>query len=90
MNMYETLTQYDPATTPSEPALATTWKSSKDKKTWTFTLRRGVTFHTGRPFNAQAAKAAIQRTKELHQAAAYDWDAVKSISTPTPRRSSST
>lgn len=84
MNLYETLTRYNPATKTIEPVLATKWKSSKDSKTWTFTLRRGVTFHTGRPFNAQAAKAAILRTKQLGQAAAYMWDAVKSISTPSP------
>jgi peptide/nickel transport system substrate-binding protein len=83
-NMYETLTKFDSKTQKIEPRLATSWKSSQGGKVWTFTLRKGVKFHTGRPFNAQAAKAAIQRMQKLNQAAAYAWTAVKSITTPNP------
>lgn len=36
------------------PGLATGWTLSKDRRTYTFTLRRGVTFHDGTPFNADA------------------------------------
>ncbi len=39
------------------PGLATDWEMSEDGKTWTFTLRQGVTFHDGEPWNAEAAKA---------------------------------
>jgi peptide/nickel transport system substrate-binding protein len=83
-NMYESLTRYDTATRTIEPLLATKWKQSKDGKTWTFTLRKGVTFHDGNPFTSQAAKAAIMRTKKLNQGAAYIWGAVTSIATPAP------
>src|SRR5262245_19066153 len=81
-NMYETLTRYDSKTQKVGPLLATKWSSSNGGKTWTFTLRKGATFHTGRPVTAQAAKAAIDRTMKLNQGAAYIWGAVKSISTP--------
>ncbi|HET9461503.1 MAG TPA: ABC transporter substrate-binding protein, partial [Gaiellaceae bacterium] len=37
-----------------EPALATEWEASEDGLAWTFTLREGVTFHDGEPFNAEA------------------------------------
>lgn len=37
-----------------EPALATSWTLSRDRKTYTFQLRRGVRFHDGTPFNADA------------------------------------
>jgi peptide/nickel transport system substrate-binding protein len=36
------------------PWLATSWKASDDQKTWTFTLKPGVTFTDGTPFDAQA------------------------------------
>jgi ABC-type transport system substrate-binding protein len=42
-----------------KPVLALSWDTSKDGKAITFKLRRGVTFHDGTPFNAQAAKANI-------------------------------
>lgn len=37
-----------------QPDLATAWKVAADNVTWTFTLRQGVTFHDGSPFNADA------------------------------------
>src|SRR5689334_14207511 len=82
--MYETLTHYDQATQTIEPELATSWTSSADAKTWTFHLRHGVSFHTGRPLTAQAAKAAILRTIKLAGGASYVWGAVKTIDTPDP------
>lgn len=41
------------------PVLATAWRGSDDARTWTFTLRRGVTFSNGRPFDADAVVAAL-------------------------------
>lgn len=42
------------------PDLATSWRSSTDKKTWTFTLRSGVKYHSGRVFTAEDAVENIQ------------------------------
>lgn len=84
-NVYETLTRYDAETTEVEPLLAESWETSEDGLTWTFTLREGVTFHTGRELTSEAAKAAIERTTELGEAAAYIWGAVKRIDTPDER-----
>jgi peptide/nickel transport system substrate-binding protein len=81
-NMYETLTRYNPVTHTVDPLLATSWSHSANGLTWTFQLRHGVRFHTGRLMTAQAAKAAILRTKKLGGGAAYIWGAVKSIDTP--------
>jgi peptide/nickel transport system substrate-binding protein len=78
-NIYESLTRYNPQTKKADPRLATSWTVSPDGKTWTFTLRQGATFHTGKPVDAAAAKAAIERTKKIHQGAAYIWDAVDKI-----------
>nr|WP_276582133.1 ABC transporter substrate-binding protein [Cellulomonas sp. RIT-PI-Y] len=81
-NVYESLTSYDSATETVEPRLATEWTSSEDGTTWTFTLRDDVTFHTGRPLDATAAKEALDRTIEKAGGAAYIWDAVDSIEAP--------
>jgi peptide/nickel transport system substrate-binding protein len=83
--IYETLTRYDAVTNKVMPALASAWTSSADGTTWTFTLRSGVTFHTGRAMDAAAAKAAIERTKTLGQGAGYIWGAVKTIEAKDPQ-----
>ena len=44
-----------------EPALATSWMVSEDGKTLSFTLREGVTFSDGTPFDAEAAKWNLER-----------------------------
>ena len=80
--MYETLTRYDATAHRVEPLLATSWSSADNGKTWTFHLRHGVHFHTGRLMTAQAAKAAILRTIKLGGGAAYVWGTVNSIDTP--------
>jgi peptide/nickel transport system substrate-binding protein len=82
--MYETLTRYNPVTHTLEPVLATSWSHSANGLTWTFQLRHGVYFHTGRLMTSRAAAAAILRTKKLGGGASYIWGAVKSISTPGP------
>ncbi len=82
-NMYETLTRYNPVTHQVDPLLATSWTHSSNGLTWTFQLRHGVYFHTGRLMTAQAARAAILRTKKLNGGASYIWGSVKSIDTPS-------
>lgn len=81
-NMYETLTRYDAATEKVRPLLATKWASSDGGRTWRFTLRHGVKFHSGRSMTAAAAKAAIDRTRKIGKGAAYIWSAVNTISAP--------
>jgi peptide/nickel transport system substrate-binding protein len=52
--MFEGLVGLKPGTTQLEPALATGWQASKNGLSWTFTLRKGVKFHDGTPFDANA------------------------------------
>ena len=44
-----------------EPRLSESWKISEDGKVWEFKLRKGIRFHNGEPFNAQAVKFSIDR-----------------------------
>ena len=44
-----------------QPALVTAWEVSEDGLEYSLTLREGVTFHDGTPFNAEAVKFNIER-----------------------------
>jgi len=83
-NIYETLTWWNPVTKKAAPRLATSWRSSADGRTWTFTLREGVTFHTGRALDATAVKESIERTVQRRTGAYYIWDAVSAIRADDP------
>ncbi len=61
VNIYEGLLKYAKDSTKLEPCLAESWKVSDDGLTYTFTLRKGVKFHDGTDFNAEAAKFNIER-----------------------------
>ena len=80
-NCYETLTFYNPPGSAEviSPKLATSWETSEDSTEWTFTLREGVTFQDGEPFNAEAVKSAIESTIELGAGASYIWSPVETI-----------
>ena len=61
-NVYERLIERD-LNDPSifVPRLAASLPGLIDETTWELTLRRGVSFHNGAPFNAAAAKYSIER-----------------------------
>jgi peptide/nickel transport system substrate-binding protein len=83
-NMYEQLTRYNSQTQQVEPLLATSWQHAPDGLTWTFTLRSGVKFHSGRAMTSDDVKASIDRTIKVNGGAAYIWGPVKSIDAPSP------
>jgi peptide/nickel transport system substrate-binding protein len=61
VNLYDGLVRFRDGTLEVEPALAESWEISDDGTVYTFRLRRGVTFHDGTPFNAQAVKFTFDR-----------------------------
>ena len=62
-NVYETLTKIKEDGSVA-PLLAESWDAAPDLKTYTFKLRKGVTFQNGEPFNAQAVKFSYERATE--------------------------
>jgi peptide/nickel transport system substrate-binding protein len=64
-NLGDRLYTYKPGTTEIAPQLATKLPEvSADGLTYKITLREGVTFHDGTPFNAEAMAFSIQRFAE--------------------------
>lgn len=53
------------------PWLAESWKVSPDGKTYTFTLRSGVKFHDGTPFDAAAVRASLDHVVDPKTKSAY-------------------
>ncbi len=60
MMVYETLIGFD-ADMRIVPRLAERWDVAADGVTWTFHLRRGIRFHDGTPFNAEAVRRNFAR-----------------------------
>lgn len=46
-----------------KPQLAESWEISPDGKTYTFKLRKGVTFHDGEAFDSSVAKFSLDRAR---------------------------
>jgi peptide/nickel transport system substrate-binding protein len=64
MPVYDRLIHYEESGA-LVPGLATDWTFSEDGLTLTLSLRDNVVFHDGTPFNAEAAKANLERGKTV-------------------------
>jgi len=80
---------YDTLVEPDEngklvPALAESWSVSQDSLTWTFALRKGVTFHNGDPFTSADVRATLERVVDEATASpsASEFAVISGISTP--------
>ena len=58
-SLFNGLVRYSPADWTPQPDLAEKWEVSKDGLTWTFHLRKGVTWHDGKPFTADDVKFSL-------------------------------
>lgn len=63
-NIFDTLLDYADDSMIVQPALAEDWKISDDGLKYTFHLRKGVKFHDGTDFNAEAVKFNFDRWKD--------------------------
>ena len=81
---YEHLVSYKGASTGIQPALARSWSSSNDGKTWTFHLATGHTFSDGSPVNAAAVKFSFDRLLKINQGPAGSFTEVVRVEAPNP------
>jgi peptide/nickel transport system substrate-binding protein len=86
-HIYDRLLDRDAKTLRPKPMLATSWKTVNDT-TWEFTLRRGVKFHNGEPFDAQSVKATfdymLDPASKSHYATPAYWKPVKEVQIVDP------
>ncbi|WP_108482673.1 ABC transporter substrate-binding protein [Oceaniglobus ichthyenteri] len=72
-NVYGKLVNFDATDLESGygPDLAESWEVSEDGKTITFTMREGVTFHSGNPVTAEDAEFSLRRAVILNKTPAF-------------------
>ena len=71
MLILESLFFQNPETNKIEPLLGLSMKESADRKSWTIKLRKGVKFHDGTPFNADAVAFIYNRILDKKNKARY-------------------
>ncbi len=85
--MYEYLTNYDPGDAHAVPALATGWKSSPDKLTWTYTIRSDSKWSDGERVTAQDAAWTFEKMMTDEGAATANGSFVgnfREVTAPSP------
>ena len=82
--LYDTLVTQDYANT-VRPGLAERWTVSPDGKTYTFTLRAGVRFASGKPLTSADVKYTMDRWQALKGSpTSYNISPVESVDAPNP------
>jgi peptide/nickel transport system substrate-binding protein len=84
INVYENLVRTAPGMKDLQPGLAESWESSPDQQTWTFHLRKGVKFHDGTPFDANAVKVSIERLQKIGKGPSWIVSPFKQIDAVDP------
>ena len=67
------------------PLLAESWSMDPDGKSYTFRLKKGVSFHDGTPFDSAAVKFSFERAKDpksTNKAKGAVFDNISAISAP--------
>jgi len=67
-----------------KPWLATSYTKSADGKTYTFKLRPGVKFSTGKPMTSADVKFSIDQNRKATAGWAYLDSAISSVDDPSP------
>jgi peptide/nickel transport system substrate-binding protein len=80
-NVFDTLVEPD-ENLQMRPALAQSWTVSPDQLTWTFYLRKGVTFQDGSPFTADDVVYSYRRIIDEKLANVDKFSAVTDVTAP--------
>jgi peptide/nickel transport system substrate-binding protein len=83
-NFYESLVDMNEDIATLRPVLATAWTVSRDGKMYTFTLRAGVKFNDGTPFDSAAVRVNVERAQALKKAAFLYVKPIAKVETPAP------
>lgn len=85
-NTTNRLVEFPPGQTEVGPGLAERWEISDDGLTYTFTLRKGVTFHDGSAFDSADVKFSLERAINIAHpdSAAFLLDPIASVEAPDP------
>jgi peptide/nickel transport system substrate-binding protein len=86
--LYDALVGENPdGTLSTENGLAEQWERSEDALTWTFHIRKGVTFHNGDALTSKDVEFSIWQTTEPDSKSGYSdfiKQTIQSIDTPDP------
>jgi peptide/nickel transport system substrate-binding protein len=77
--LFALTSKYEP-----RPMLVERWTMSPDRRTYTFTLRRGVRFHTGREMTSDDVKASLERWGRMATRGRVLFGNVEAVTTPDP------
>lgn len=85
LNVFDTLVAWTaPDFNVLESRLATDWTVSEDGKVFDFVLREGVKFQDGTPFDADAVKFSLERTKATNSYVKATFDLIEDITVVSP------
>lgn len=82
--VYSGLIQLDPNLN-VKPDLAESWNISADGLTYTFKIRQGVKFHSGREMTVDDVVYSLNRVKNPASSSSYLLNSVKTITAPDPQ-----
>lgn len=82
--MLESLYEVTPDGKDVKPLLAQSHSLSKDKLTWTFKLRQGVTFSNGSPMTSADVKFSLDKARSTKGGWEFLDVAIKSVTAPDP------
>lgn len=71
--LFDSLVRYNRLTQTIEPHVAHAWESSPDRSSWTFYLRKGVMFHSGKELSAHDIRYTLERLKHSAARSLYRW-----------------